>query len=78
MSDTPQIPEPEEGGRVEDFFRDQSVPQEALLWWQLDRHEALLAAQRALFHGPAALVRLRLWVFGDPWPDRVAPDARDL
>lgn len=63
MSDTPQIPEPDEGGRVEDFFRDQSVPQEALLWWQLDRHEALLAAQRALFHGPAALVRLRLWVF---------------
>ena len=29
MSDTPQIPEPDEGGRVEDFFRDQSVPQEA-------------------------------------------------
>jgi hypothetical protein len=55
--------EPDEGQRVEDFFRDGAAPQEALLWWQLERHDALLAAQRALFHGPVALVRLRVWVF---------------
>ena len=49
--------------RVEDYFRDGTVPEEALLWWQLERQEALLAAQRALFGGPAPLVRLRVWVF---------------
>ncbi|MCX2863166.1 hypothetical protein OOZ63_15145 [Paucibacter sp. PLA-PC-4] len=49
--------------RFEDYFREGSAPTEALLWWQLERNESLLAALRALCHGPAALVRLRIWVF---------------
>ncbi|MBV8125047.1 MAG: hypothetical protein JOY60_14380 [Burkholderiaceae bacterium] len=49
--------------RFEDYFREGAAPGEALLWWQLERNETLLNALRALFHGPAALVRLRLWVF---------------
>ena len=49
--------------RVEDYFRDGAAPNEALLWWQLERQDALQAALRALFQGPAGLTRLRLWVF---------------
>lgn len=49
--------------RFEDYFREGSAPTEALLWWQLERNEPQLNALRALFHGPAALVRLRVWVF---------------
>jgi len=49
--------------RFEDYFREGSAPTEALLWWQLERNEPLLNALRALCHGPAALVRLRTWVF---------------
>ena len=49
--------------RFEDYFRDGAAPTEALLWWQLERSDALLAALRALFHGPATLARLRVWVF---------------
>ncbi|MET0517970.1 MAG: hypothetical protein ABW005_03940 [Burkholderiaceae bacterium] len=49
--------------RFEDYFREGSAPTEALLWWQLDRNEPLVSALRALCHGPAALVRLRVWVF---------------
>src|SRR5450830_1232015 len=47
----------------DEFFRDGGAPVDSLLWWQLERHEALLAAQRALFGGEAAWVRLRVWVF---------------
>ncbi|WP_431262821.1 hypothetical protein ACQ859_22385 [Roseateles chitinivorans] len=53
------LPEPS----FEDHFREGQLPQDSLLWWQLERNEALLGAQRALFHGPATLVRLRVWVF---------------
>jgi len=53
------LPEPS----FEDHFRDGQLPQDSLLWWQLERNEALLSAQRALFHGPATLARLRVWVF---------------
>lgn len=49
--------------RFEDYFREGAAPSEALLWWQLERNEPLLNALRALCHGPAALVRLRVWVF---------------
>ncbi len=49
--------------RFEDYFREGSAPTEALLWWQLERNEPLTNALRALCHGPAALVRLRIWVF---------------
>ncbi|MBV8603726.1 MAG: hypothetical protein JO224_03495 [Pelomonas sp.] len=49
--------------RFEEYFKEGAAPLEALMWWQLERNDALLAALRALCHGPAALVRLRLWVF---------------
>jgi len=49
--------------RFEEYFKEGAAPLEALMWWQLERKDALLAALRALCHGPAALVRLRLWVF---------------
>src|ERR1043165_1536718 len=49
--------------RVEDYFRDGAAPVDALLWWQLERQDALQIALRALFQGPAGLTRLRLWVF---------------
>lgn len=47
----------------DEFFRDGAAPADSLLWWQLERHEALIAAQRALFGGEAHWVRLRVWVF---------------
>ncbi|TXI20861.1 MAG: hypothetical protein E6Q67_08660 [Roseateles sp.] len=49
--------------RLEDYFRDGAAPADSLLWWQLERHDALQAALRALFQGPVGLTRLRLWVF---------------
>lgn len=55
--------DPQDQARFEDYFREGAAPTEALLWWQLERNEALLTALRALCHGPAALVRLRVWVF---------------
>jgi hypothetical protein len=59
----PQLPEHDDALRVEDYFRDGTAPAEALLWWQLERQDALQSALRALFQGSAALTRLRLWVF---------------
>ncbi|MFG6449145.1 hypothetical protein ACG0Z6_12975 [Roseateles sp. BYS180W] len=47
----------------ESYFRDGQLPQDSLLWWQLERNDALLNAHRALFYGPPGLVRLRVWVF---------------
>jgi hypothetical protein len=57
------LPESDDALRVEDYFRDGAAPAEALLWWQLERQDALQAALRALFQGSAGLTRLRLWVF---------------
>ena len=31
--------------------------------WQMERQDGLMAGLRALFHGPASLVKLRVWVF---------------
>jgi len=56
-------PEELQESRFEDFFREGEAPADALLWWQLERNEPLLAALRALTHGPQPLVRLRIWVF---------------
>lgn len=56
-------PASEDEARFEDYFRDAVAPSEAQLLWQLERQEGLTAALRALFHGPASLVKLRLWVF---------------
>lgn len=59
----PNHPASEDEARFEDFFRDAAAPNEAQLLWQLERQDALTAALRALFHGPASLVKLRVWVF---------------
>jgi hypothetical protein len=45
------------------YFREGELPQDALHLWQLAQQGPLVEALRALFHGPADLVRLRLWVF---------------
>lgn len=63
MSDLRPAPTPDDPRSPDEFFRDGGGPVDSLLWWQLERHEALLAAQRALFGGEAAWVRLRVWVF---------------
>ncbi|MBI3350213.1 MAG: hypothetical protein HY020_23750 [Burkholderiales bacterium] len=60
---TPALPDADDALRVEDYFRDGAAPADALLWWQLERQDAMQAALRALFQGSAALTRLRLWVF---------------
>ena len=49
--------------RFEDYFRDGVAPFESQALWQLAQHDATLDALRGLFHGPAPLVRLRVWVF---------------
>ncbi len=50
-----------------DFFRDAQAAGDAAvdspLLWQLTRQQALTQALSGLFHGPQALVQLRLWVF---------------
>jgi hypothetical protein len=63
MSDLRPAPNPDDPRSADEFFRDGGAPVDSLLWWQLDRQDALLAAQRALFGGEAAWVRLRVWVF---------------
>ena len=50
-------------GRFDDYFREGAVPLDALRLWQLAQQGPLVDALRALFHGPAELVRLRVWVF---------------
>ena len=60
MSDLRPAPTPDDPRSPDEFFRDGGGPVDSLLWWQLERHEALMAAQRALFGGEAAWVRLRV------------------
>lgn len=62
MRETPN-PASEDEARFEDFFRDAAAPGEAQLLWQMERQDGLMAGLRALFHGPASLVKLRVWVF---------------
>lgn len=50
-------------GALTDYFIDSDVAQDSPLAWRLEQHGALIDALRGLFHGPATLVRLRLWVF---------------
>lgn len=63
MSAPPLEPDTDEALALEGWFRDGAAPADSVLWWQLERHEALLTAQRAIFHASPALARLRLWVF---------------
>ena len=46
-----------------EFFRDGDAVDDIPLLWRLSRQTALAQALSGLFHGPAALVQLRLWVF---------------
>ncbi|WP_404300929.1 hypothetical protein [Alicycliphilus denitrificans] len=50
-------------GAIADFFRDADAAQDSPLLWLLTRQQPLTQALSGLFHGPAALVQLRLWVF---------------
>ncbi|SFC71830.1 hypothetical protein SAMN05216344_13424 [Polaromonas sp. OV174] len=45
------------------YFRDADLASDSPLAWQLEQKSAHIDALRGLFHGPAGLVRLRLWVF---------------
>ncbi len=63
MSDPRPTPALDESRSVDEFFRDGAAPADSLLWWQLERQDGLIAAQRALFGGEAGWVRLRVWVF---------------
>lgn len=46
-----------------DYFRDADHASDSPLAWQIEQQAAQIDALRGLFHGPAGLVRLRLWVF---------------
>ncbi|MFI5447761.1 hypothetical protein [Polaromonas sp. UC242_47] len=46
-----------------DYFRDADHASDSSLAWQMEQKSAQIDALRGLFHGPAGLVRLRLWVF---------------
>ncbi|WP_270174559.1 hypothetical protein [Diaphorobacter sp. ED-3] len=54
-------------GAIADFFRDaysfDDTAQDSPLLWHLSRQQPLTQALSGLFHGPAALVQLRVWVF---------------
>ena len=54
---------PDSDTTLSDYFRDADFAAESLLAFRIDAQGALIDALRALFHGPAGLVRLRLWVF---------------
>ncbi|MBY0367368.1 MAG: hypothetical protein K2X12_14085, partial [Burkholderiaceae bacterium] len=77
MSDLRPAPTPDDPRSPDEFFRDGGGPVDSLLWWQLERHEALMAAQRALFGGEAAWVRLRVWLFLEVMALPAARLARD-
>ena len=50
-------------GVVADFFRDADAAADSPLLWNLTRQPQLTHALSGLFHGNAALVQLRVWVF---------------
>ena len=55
---------PDSDTTLSDYFRDADFAAESLLAFRIDAQGALIDALRALFYGPAGLVRLRL---GAPW-----------
>ncbi|MBS0294604.1 MAG: hypothetical protein JSS01_19030 [Proteobacteria bacterium] len=67
MAGAPPLPADDEQdggvGAIADFFRDAEAAQDQPLLWLLTRQQSLAQALSGLFHGPAALVQLRLWVF---------------
>ncbi len=50
-------------GGVADFFRDPDAASDSPLLWSLTQQPQLAHALSGLFHGNAALVQLRVWVF---------------
>lgn len=50
-------------GVVADFFRDADAAADSSLLWNLTRQPQMTLALSGLFHGNAALVQLRVWVF---------------
>lgn len=54
---------PDSDTTLSDYFRDADFSSESILAWRIDQHGGLVDALRGLFHGPAGLVRLRLFVF---------------
>ena len=50
-------------GVVADFFRDADAASDSALLWNLTRQSQMTQALSGLFHGNAALVQLRVWVF---------------
>ncbi|WP_240939224.1 hypothetical protein [Diaphorobacter sp. HDW4A] len=50
-------------GVVADFFRDTDAATDSPLLWNLTRQPQVTQALSGLFHGNAALVQLRVWVF---------------
>ncbi|MDA8455006.1 hypothetical protein M4R22_09540 [Acidovorax sp. GBBC 3334] len=53
----------ESAGALFDFFRDTDAATDDPLLWRIAREQELSQALSGLFHGPAALVQLRLWAF---------------
>ncbi len=53
----------EASGALFDFFRDTDAATDDPLLWRIAREQELSQALSGLFHGPAALVQLRLWAF---------------
>ena len=54
---------PDSDTTLSDYFRDPDFASESTLAWRIEQHGGLVDALRGLFHGPAGLVRLRLFVF---------------
>ena len=69
-SDTPRLDashaapvESPDSPSFDSYFRDPEFAPLQALAWALTRRAELLEALRGLFHGPAAMVQLRLWCF---------------
>lgn len=62
-TNVPPLPDEQEWGSFEGYFRDPAFAAEAPLAWSLGQRVALLDALRGLISGGPAASRLRLWVF---------------
>ncbi len=59
----PSLTPPSEGeSSLADYFRNPDALMDSAVAWQVDNNADLVDALRALFQGPAGLVRLRLWM----------------
>jgi len=60
---SPSLAQGESDTTLASYFRDPDFASESLLAWRIEQQAGLIDALRGLFHGPAGLVRLRLWMF---------------